>query len=249
MTKGIGIWVFTLAAWMAALATFGQDDYAPEDLTMPDERTTIGVNLTPMVVIAMNGLPMNPRWSLYYKRQVQPWKKYRVQANFEVLENYQSLRENTPLEWSDSTITYLLHDRFHYNADLRFGVEYFKPNQKFTMVYGFDAFVGIAVRNDVAFTTPYAWSIEDQFWIPSPTVSPWSREGEVIYGYVGLDFSIGQKVHVRDHVYFTIQWTPELMYLRPFSERYSSPEARTDAPQSAIEFRLRGIEVFFQYMF
>lgn len=231
------------------VSSIAQVDYVPEEFPMPDHLNTIGTNLTPIIVGAMNSFPAQPRYGLYYKRQNKPYRKLRVQVNFETLDQYDAQRDNAPVSWSDSTITYILRDRFHFNSDIRLGMEFFKPGQKTTMVYGFDVFAGLAVRRDANLTTPYYLESAIDTWVPSPFVEPISNSTEVIYGYVGLDFSIAQKVFLRDQVYLTIQWTPELAYLWPIYESYSSPTARIESPQPSLSFRLRGIEVYLQYMF
>ncbi len=223
-----------------------QEEYVNEPMAMPEKRNTLATNLTPLVVASLNALPFQSRWNLVYKRQVKPWQKHRVYANFESIENTRLVRDDSPLDWSDTTITFVAQSSFFYNVDLRFGTEFFKPNRLFTMVYGFDAFGGFARRESEQLTTPYYFDAETG-WGPSPFVGERIDRREITYAFVGLDFSIAQRIQVKDHVYFTIQWTPELSYRWPVSEVYSTPQARTSAPNASLDFRLRGLEVYFNY--
>lgn len=226
-----------------------QYDYEPAELPMPDQRNTLGFNLSPPLVVLMSALPLNPRFGLYYKRQTKPNHKFRVQANYERIAFVENERSDLPLNWSDTTITFLLESQNHYNLDLRLGMEFFKPGQTTSMVYGFDFFLGTAYRRDASLTSPYYLDPELEVLVPSPFTAPASQWQEVDYLLLGFDFSIGQKIHLRDHVYLCIQWTPEVVYQLPYREVYSDPLVRTEAPPSTLEFRFRGIEVYFNYMF
>lgn len=240
---------FAVNPFLGTPSLLAQYDYEPTELPIPDQRNTLGFNLSPPLVVLMSALPLNPRFGLYYKRQTKPNHKFRVQANYERIEYFEDERSDLPLNWSDTTITFLLESRNHYNLDLRLGMEFFKPGQTSSMVYGFDVFMGTAYRRDARLTRPYYLDPELEVLVPSPFVAPASEWQEVNYLLFGLDFSIGQKIHLRDHVYLCIQWTPEVVYQMPFRETYSAPSARTEAPPSTLEFRFRGIEVYFNYMF
>lgn len=242
--RHISILLLFLSTW-----AHGQDDYVFEDPPMPESLNTIGLNLTPMVVVAFGGLPVEPRFGLYYKRQHKPNSKWRIQLNYETIDRFSGQRDEAPLFWNDTTIAYTVRDRDHWNVDLRFGLEYFRPGQKFTMVYGFDIFGGLAVRRDRNVTEPLVFNEALNLMVPSPFLVTNVNEGLVHYAIIGADFSIGQRMHLKDHVYLTLQWTPEIVYSWPIYERYNQLSARTIAPASGIDFRLRGIELYFHYMF
>lgn len=235
-------------AFISVLA-FGQDEYVTDDFPMPENRNTFGVNLTPIVVVGFGGLPVEPRFGIYYKRQHKPNSKWRVQLNYETIDRYNGLRDDDPLFWNDTSIAYTVRDRDYWNIDLRVGIEYFRPGQKFAMVYGFDFFGGIAKRRDRNVTEPLVFQEDLNIMVPSPFFAAEVNEALVHYAIIGADFSVGQRIHLKDHVYLTLQWTPELVYSWPIAEQYNRPAARTVAPTSSLDFRLRGIELYFHYMF
>ncbi len=239
----------TLLFFLISTLTYAQDDYVIEDFPLPEQRNTIGLNLTPMVVVAFGGLPVEPRFGLYYKRQHKPNSKWRVQLNYETIDRFSGRRDDDPLFFNDTAIAYTVRSRDHWNVDLRVGIEYFRPGQKFAMVYGFDVFGGIAIRRDRNTTEPLVYNEDLNLMVPSPFFVTEVNEGTVHYAIVGADFSIGQRIHLKDHVYFTLQWTPELVYSWPIYERYNRVSARTFAPGSSLDFRLRGVELYFHYMF
>lgn len=226
-----------------------QEDYVIEEHPMPETLNTIGLNLTPMVVVAFGGLPVEPRFGIYYKRQHKPNSKWRVQLNYETIDRFSGKRDEEPLFWNDTSIAYTVRDRDHWNVDLRIGLEYFRPGQKFAMVYGFDVFGGLAIRRNRNATEPLVFDETLNLMVPSPFFLTEANEGMVHYAMIGADFSIGQRMHLKDHVYLTLQWTPELVYSWPIYERYNRLSARTIAPSSSLDFRLRGIELYFHYMF
>lgn len=244
-------WMGWMSAFTATL--HAQDDYAPDTLRtefpMPAERNGLAANLTPLAVVAMSGFPINPRWGLYYYRTVKPYKNIRIQANFESLARYDDQRLDAPVSWSDSTIVYQFESRQYINADLRLGMEYFKPGERFTMVYGFDAFVGFARRFDASFTRPYAYDLGTDSWVPSSLIPQENNEATVDLVYVGADFSIAQRVQVRPNAFLTLQWTPELAWYTVISERYANPADRSVRSFDGLQFRLRGIELYFHQRF
>lgn len=244
-----------LTGWMCAFAgkVHAQDDYAPDTLrtefSMPAERNGLAANLTPLAVVAFSGLPINPRWGVAYYRSVKPYKNIRMHANFETLARYDGQRINTPLAWSDTSIVYEYESRMYFNTDLRIGAEYFKPGERFTMVYGFDAFVGFARRFDASFTRPYAYDVGTDSWVPSSLIPQEENEATVDLVYLGADFSIAQRVQVRQNAFITLQWTPELAWYTVISERYSNAAQRSVHRFDGLQFRLRGIELYFHQRF
>lgn len=228
---------------------FGQYDNEPVEYEIPEEINTIGVNITPAAVLLFGAYPATPRFSINYKRQVQPWKKLRVQFNHQVLARYQDDRDLTPLEWSDTTITFRYETRDYYEFDLRFGAEFFKPDRKTSMVYGFDAFVGMAVEYDQERTSPFWYDPELEGNVPSPFVAPEFFDQDIRWGYVGADFSVGQRLDAPNNLNFMILWTPEIRYRWPIAERYSDLEQRINIPNPEVNFRLRGLELLVHYVF
>jgi hypothetical protein len=222
--------------------------YTSDELEMPGNLNTIGTNLTPAVVVFMNAFSMSPRYSLTYKRQVDVSKKLRITGYYEIRDRYEeSLSEGQVIDFSDTTITYRIDHRDHYVADVRIGLEWFKPNRATSMVYGIDLLAGIATELDGYRDIP-RYETEIGF-VPSPFVAETSYEQEIKYLVAGFDFSIGQKLNASDKLNFVIQWTPEFHYLLPIQEKYSDITQRDRAPSDSFEFRLRGIEVYANYLF
>ncbi|MEO0405534.1 MAG: hypothetical protein AAF193_11740, partial [Bacteroidota bacterium] len=117
----------SLITCIALLVVFcAQGQYEPETYEMPSTRNTIGVNITPAALVVMNSIPVKPRFSLSYKRQVAPNKKLRAMLNYQIEERFFDERDDVPLSYSDTTITYLLESRDAFNYDIRFGMEFFK---------------------------------------------------------------------------------------------------------------------------
>ncbi|MDG1780682.1 MAG: hypothetical protein P8H59_07010 [Flavobacteriales bacterium] len=222
----------------------------PVEYTMPEDLNTIGFNLTPAAILVMNSQQFSPRWSVFYKRQTAPNHKYRFQYHFESREKYELLQYESPLAWSDTTITLAYDTRNHRNQDLRVGIEFFNPLEKNTMIYGFDVGVGIWEEFDERVEVPY-WNdpeLNNQP-VPSPFEASSSSYADVTWGYFVADFSIGHKFTTKKQFNFIVQWTPEVIYQWPVAENYSSLIAREDPPTDAFFFRLRGIELYMNIVF
>ena len=223
--------------------------YDVETLTMPDTRNTVGFNLTPAALVLFNGLPINTRFSAVYKRQIDVSQRLRATLNYTIEDRYFDLRNDTPLNFSDTTITFLLESEDNYGLDLRLGMEYFKPNRKTTMVYGFDAIIGYYTSTSIDKTQPLYISPICNCSLPSPFVLAEERSAQIEYLTTGVDFSIGQQLNLNDYMNFTIQWMPTLMLKMPIKETYSEESARLDPAQNDHDFNLRGFELFFNYIF
>lgn len=222
----------------------------PVEFTMPEELNGIGINVTPIVVLAMNSDQFSPRWSFQYKRQTQPNSKLRFQINLETRDKFELVQRSSPLDWSDTTITILLESRKYTNQDVRFGMEFFKPNEKTSMIYGFDVGIGLWTEFDEEVIVPY-WNDPEQNNEPVPSPYETSRKisADVTWAYAVIDFSVGHKFNTNSNFNFILQWTPEVIYQWPISETYSHPEARSNPPSDAFFFRLRGIELFMNVVF
>jgi|GEM_PF-1375738 len=233
---------------------FGTSSWAqfddPVEYTMPEELNTIGFNVTPLVILAMNSDQYSPRWSFLFKRQNQPNSKVRIQVNLETRDKYDLIQRSSPLAWTDTTITVASDTRKHTNQDIRFGMEFFKPNEKNSMIYGFDAGVGIWSEFDEEVIVPY-WNDPElaNQPVPSPFESSRKVTSEVTWAYAVLDFSVGHKFNANSNFNFILQWTPEVIYQWPVQENYSNPDARSNPPSDAFFFRLRGIELFMNVVF
>ncbi|WP_306643307.1 hypothetical protein [Sanyastnella coralliicola] len=239
-----------LATWLLiAPSLSAQYDNEPVVFTMPEKVNSIGVNLTPAIVTVMNGTPVISRYSLMYKRQVKPNRSWRFQVNFEDREFYEEERNDSPVSWSDTTITFQYDSRNYYNIDFRFGTEWYKADQKSSMTYGVDVLVGFWSEFDRERIRPFYLDPEFEVYVPSPFVAETFTEQTITYGYAGLDFSIGQKLYINENFNFMIRWTPEVLYLWPMSETYSDQSQRSTAPSSEFTFRLRGIEGLLHYTF
>jgi hypothetical protein len=234
---------------IAPTALHAQYDNEPVEYELPDRLNTIGINLTPGVLILMNGDPVRSHFGIMYKRQTRPNQKWRFQLGYEIVEMIDDERQDVPLEWSDTTITFNYRTLDQFRTDIRVGTEFFKPNAMFTMVYGFDAMAGIDIERESRRTSPFYDDPEAGGFVPSPFVAPTSYSQEVTYTYVGADFSIGQKITVREHLNFILQWTPELRYRWPVAETYSDFQQRDSAPVDDITFDFRGIELFVNVVF
>lgn len=222
--------------------------YTSEEMEMPSNLNTIGTNLTPAVVVFMNAFNVSPRYSLTYKRQIDVSKKLRLTAFYEIRDRYEEdLSDGTVIDFTDTTITYRIDHRDHYVMDLRVGLEWFKPNSATTMVYGVDLLAGLSTELDGYRDLPRYKT--DIGFVPSPFVLESKYEQEITYFLAGFDFSIGQKLNVSEKLNFVIQWTPQFHYQIPISETYSDITARDRAPADSFEFRLRGIEIYANYLF
>ena len=69
----------------AAVAKY---DNEPVELTMPEERFELGVNISPAALLLMGGLPIHTRTGIYAKWMVKPYKQYRLCLNYEIEDRY-----------------------------------------------------------------------------------------------------------------------------------------------------------------
>ena len=226
-----------------------QAQYLPDSLVMPKTLNTVGTNVTPLGILLMNGIPVKPRFSLIYKRQVDVNKKLRIWTNYQVDERSFDERSDAPVDYSDSTITFLDESRDDFSYDLRAGMEFFKPNRVTTMVYGFDAVVGVAETYYESNTRPFYEDPVLEAIVPSPFKLSEQSSSEIDYFYFGADFSVGQKLNSGENFNFILQWTPTLLYRIPIREVYSSDELRLESPDQGLLFDLRGIELMVHYIF
>jgi hypothetical protein len=234
---------FTMLMFSSA---FGQ--FEPRLDSMPDQRNTFGVNITPAIVVFMNSYQNNPRFSAAYKRQMDVNRKIRFTLNYEIRENFEEdLLDGQVINYSDTTITYLINYGNHTSFDARLGMEWFKPNRKVTSVYGVDLMFGALTEQDGYRIIPRYFNGE--FEVPSPFVAQSRYEQTITYAIVGFDFSIGQRIRFSEKTNMTIRWTPEFFYRIPIQETYSDITQRTEAPDGGVEMRLRGIELYFNYHF
>lgn len=225
---------------------FGQ--FEPRLDSIPNQRNTFGVNLTPAVIVFMNSYQNNPRFSAAYKRQTDINKKIRVTINYEIRQNFEEdLSNGRVLDYSDTTITYQLASAYHRSYDIRLGMEWFKPTRKVTSVYGIDLMLGTLSEQDGHRIIPRYFNGE--FEIPSPFVAPSSYQQTIQYALIGFDFSIGQRIRFNEKTNLTIRWTPEFFYRIPIQETYTDITLRTETPKSGIVMRLRGIELYLNYQF
>lgn len=237
----------SLLLFLFSFVSYAQ--YEVEELAMPETLNTLGVNITPAAVLLFNGLPIAPRFSVVYKRQTDVSKKLRATFNYQINERFFDVRNDLPLNYSDSTITFLLESEDDFSYDLRLGVEFFKPNRTTTMVYGFDVLVGMNQTYSEKTTQPFYTDPSCDCTVPSPFVASMKSTTEIDYMYFGADFSIGQKLKAREKINVMLQWTPTLTYKIAVSENYSDISARENAPSNELHFNLQGIELFVNYVF
>ncbi|NNE55498.1 MAG: hypothetical protein HKN32_05725 [Flavobacteriales bacterium] len=233
----------------ALLVSLGVDaQYEPRNDTLPERLNTLGINLTPAVVVSMNALPFSPRFSFIYKRQLQPNFKVRATVGYEVRSSIsEDLSTGRVIDFSDTTVTYLIERANHSTLDLRLGMEWFKPNRPTTMVYGIDLIAGIAMEDDGYSTIPRYFNGDG--FVPSPFEEQFDYDQEIDYFLLGFNVSIGQKLVVDEKLNFILQWTPQVAYRIPISEFYSDATQRDQPAISDVEMRLRGIEIFVNLMF
>ena len=222
--------------------------YEPEEEKLPDARNTIGTNLTPALVYLLNAYPSVPRFTLQYKRQQRINRKLRISVNYEIRDRYdETLEEGNVVGVGDSIAVFDLDRAFNYIVDVRGGMEWFKPNRVFTMVYGVDLYAGY--RRDYSGTDRVTLKLTDLGFIPHPDVPTASYEKAIEYGVAGFDFSIGSQFRASDKINFVIRWTPQFGYRSPIKEYYSDPALRTDPALGTIDLHLRLLELYVNYVF
>ena len=222
-----------------SLSLCGQ--FEPREDEMPDKVNSLGVNITPVAVLFMNGESYSPRYSLTYRRQLAPNFNLRATGGFETRARWaQSYSEAPVIGYTDTTITYQLFEQHDYDIDMRFGMEWFKPNKN-TMVYGVDAIIGYGTEQLSNVIVPRYFNGE--YEVASPFEPQVRNHQKIDYLFAGFDFSIGPKLIIDDTFYFLINWTPQFVYRWPIKEEYSDPEMREYPPEQYVEMRLRGIEI------
>lgn len=225
--------------------------YDLDSLVMPKAVNSIGLNLTPFGVILLGGRSDRYRVGLSYKRQVDVSKKLRARGQFERLRHVENELTEIPWDWSDSTIVFQHFTYNDYQYDLRFGLEFFKPNRTTTMVYGADVIIGYAVDYEGGNLNAFKIGNEscDSCYFPDPDIPDQEWETQLDYAVLGLDFSVGQMLRIDDQWSITLFWSPELLYRIPVKEYYSSAALREKAPDSEFIMRLRGIELWLNFEF
>jgi hypothetical protein len=221
--------------------------FEPPDETLPQTRNTLGTNLTPVAVFLMNGYHASPRYTLQYKRQNKINRKLRFSVNYEIRERYQEdLEDATLIAAGDSTVVFSLGRKDDYIIDVRGGMEWFKPNRTFTMVYGVDLYIGYRSVSEGSETKTI--KMTELGFVPA-NVEEEAYEHNTEYGMIGFDFSIGTLFKATEKVNFVLRWTPQFGYNTPISETHSDPTRRTDPASGGVDYHLRLIEVYVNYMF
>lgn len=232
-----------LTCGLLLLTNLCNGQYEEKIIEMPKARNSIGLNLTPAAVVFMNGQNLTSRFSILYKRQTSINFRWRFTLNYETLENFEEeVADGRVVFFNDSLITYRLDNALHQAFDIRAGMEWFKPDRMFTMIYGVDVFAGIQVEEDGF--DELSWDRNAFGFFPSAYLAPVNYTQEITYGYAGLDLSIGQQVHVKENLFVVIRWTPQIALHFPLSESYSDLELRNETPATTTQFRLRGLEVY-----
>lgn len=225
-----------------------QAQYDVTEPVMPNKRQSFGVNLTPAAVILMNGSSLIARFGAQYKYQFKVNQRIRVGVNYEMIDRFQeSVSQAEVIGFTEASITYRVRTRNHYTSDFRLGLEWFKPNRTFSMVYGVDAFAGVLVEQDSY--DDLTWDYDGINYFPSSTVDPYRFKQEARFMTVGMDLTIGQQIKASDKVMFVVRWTPQFNLAFPIAETFSDPEQRQTPAVSRMEFRMRGIEVFAHVLF
>lgn len=241
--------LLTLIGIAVVASALAQYDNEPREFTMPEERNTVGLSITPAVILLMNGESISPRYIIDYKRQVAPNRKWRFNLTYEVLDRFDDQQRVTPVNWSDTTITLRIDSRDHVRYDFRIGHEWFKPDAKTTMVYGFDAFAGGMKLFDRKREVPFYLDPAYDYYVPSPFTAQTRLDQTLSKAYVGVDFSIGFKVNANDQFNLLIRWMPEVYYSWVVNEVFSDPLQRTEPERDELWWNLRGIEVMTHFLF
>lgn len=233
-----------LAALLLGLTATAQYEpfEPPQEATMPVYRHSLGLNLTPAAVILMNGQSIISRFSLCYTYQLTPHSRLRSSLNYEILDyKDESLSEATIVGITGNDVTFHQDRIFHSVADFRVGMEWHRPEQIFSMVYGADLFGGVLNEQDSF--TEVTWTLGETGYKPSNTPTT-HFEHVRRYMLVGGSVSIGQQIQVKDKLRFVFRWTPQFHLALPAGETITNAELRTEPPTPKTSFRLRGVELY-----
>lgn len=241
MTRSIRTAVFLVFAKCSFLA----EGQIYQEFEMPEEIHSVGINLTPAAVVLMNGSSFVSRFSAIYKRQTSVNQRVRVTLDYEIIENLnESISNASVVDFGEDFITYRLDNIYQYSTDVRFGLEWFKPERTFSMIYGVDAFVGIGVRSEGYEDRTY--TLDESGFHPKGTQA---ESQEVRQFLTGVNLSIGQQIRTSEKVDVVVRWTPQFNLAIPYSETYSNPELRDEPEEPNLEFRPRGIELYLYVRF
>lgn len=229
--------------------SYGQDDYLVDSLRFqfPMHRNEVFTNLTPFAVVAMASEPIVPRFSLGFQRAIKPNMNIRVWANYEIVANYKEERtDGDVIPTGPGTFYFDLDEEYDEIYDLRFGVSWFKPDQRITAEYGVDLFFGTRERELINKQIPYALdtSLCAQCYVPSPLVAATEDRRTERYYIAGFDFSVSALFKASKRMWLRLQWTPQLAYYSLYDEELSNPGLRSEALNPGLNFHLRGIELF-----
>jgi ABC-type amino acid transport substrate-binding protein len=231
-----------MPAWCAA-------QYVEEEVRMPAQLNSLGINITHGLSFASGAIPVNPRIGLVYRRQTAPNRNYRVMLSaqfydpFEVneIDGYGSL---VPMTDTTAYRRYYSNDEF--DVELRAGKEWFKPEKKATPIYGFDIILGHALRERL-YGTDYLvldTSFCAECYVQDLTqISP-SNEYNTFFLYTGLDMTVGWKILIKDNWELFLQLSPEIRYYVLYDEFIDLDEPRDTFDKSYLDFRLRLLEVY-----
>ena len=233
-----------LAALLLGLSAAAQyEPYEPpKEASLPAHRHSLGLNLTPAAVILMNGRSIISRFSLAYTYQLTTNSRVRSSLNYEILDyKDESVSEATIVGITGNDITFQQDRIFHSVAYFRVGMEWHRPDQTFSMIYGTDLFAGMLNEQDNY--SEVTWTLGPNGYKPS-SVPNTHFEHLRRYLLVGGSVSIGQQIRVSDKLRFVFRWTPQFHLALPASERITNAELRTEPPTPKTSFRLRGVELY-----
>lgn len=229
-----------------------QDDYVKtEKESSPSARFTgnnlLALNLTVPATLLMGAGHFSPRFSLMYRRMLQPNRALRIWANYEILEDYsEDFNSAKTVPTGPNTFEYRAEYRDSYRIDLRVGMDWSKPDRAITAVYGADIFAGLERHDFGTRYTPYFLDTAmcANCWVPSPFEAAYSEAGELEYLLLGADFSIGCLFRPSAKTEITLQWTPELTSRSELNSFSDSATALRAIRNDGIGFNFRGIELF-----
>ncbi len=233
--------------------SFAQNDYVSEQQEpVYSGKNEIRTNLTPIAVTFMAGEPLLPRWSLMYRRYISPNKTLRFWINYEQFSFLdEDLTQADKLPTGPDTFNFLVENQNEYGLDARIGMDWSKPDQKISAVYGVDAFVGWESRYYQEASYPYYLDQEmcSNCWVPSPFESPDFNKAELAYLKFGLDFSIGCLFRPTKNWEITLQWTPEIANRTELKSESNSAKAFDEIRNDGLSFHFRGLELFLGFHF
>ena len=219
--------------------------------TMPAQRNWVGINFTTLVSYATYAIPVNPHVGINFRRQLTISKNLRLGANYYHYDPENDFsREAGTFIIGDSATSYA-SDTDRWNAELRGGLEWFKPGKQVSPVYGVEFVGGYEVEREFRREN---YSVRDTAlcptcFLPDPGKAPIVFEQETGYTYVGFALSFGFQFRIRNHSAFTLQFSPEFTYIFPVTEYSRDQGGFFLPPVAGLRPAIHPLEFFYSYNF